>query len=261
MLAEIHNKISQDGSNLSDRLEDKLTGDFFGTIRYLPFEKGMNSVLSSARFENPITNEEWIKFFEYEKGFMEDMQFWAPHSEGEIDLLIPFSELLLGIEVKYLSGISSDDQQSDRKVDYQESCHQLARYARMLKEKAGGRKPYLLFLAPYKTMLEVKKSLQNRPIIDPDVQLGFLSWEDILESLSKIDRFQYDTGSRLMLEDLIALLRKKGFMRYYGIPSDIIEKTISNEAYIFQAKTQKVEKWNWPSEMIRKGEHYVFRKN
>ena len=29
MLAEIHNKISQSGSNLSERLEDKLTGDFF----------------------------------------------------------------------------------------------------------------------------------------------------------------------------------------------------------------------------------------
>jgi|GEM_PF-4181867 len=34
MLAEIHNKISGTGSNLSDRLEDQLTGDFFGTLRY-----------------------------------------------------------------------------------------------------------------------------------------------------------------------------------------------------------------------------------
>jgi hypothetical protein len=52
LLAEIHNKIAANGSNLTDRLEDKLTGDFFGTLRYLPFEIGMKSVLSSVRFEN-----------------------------------------------------------------------------------------------------------------------------------------------------------------------------------------------------------------
>jgi len=51
VLAEIKGKISQTGSNLSDRLEDKLTGDFFGTIRYLPFEIGLGPVLSKVRFE------------------------------------------------------------------------------------------------------------------------------------------------------------------------------------------------------------------
>ncbi|MFU1797790.1 hypothetical protein ACM1RC_28260 [Paenibacillus azoreducens] len=33
MIAEIHSKISSSGSNLSNRLEDQLTGDFFGDIR------------------------------------------------------------------------------------------------------------------------------------------------------------------------------------------------------------------------------------
>ena len=38
LIAEIYNKISKDGRNLSDRLEDQLTGDFFGTLRYMSFK-------------------------------------------------------------------------------------------------------------------------------------------------------------------------------------------------------------------------------
>lgn len=51
VIAELHNKISQNGSNLSDRLEDQLTGDFFGSIRYLPFEIGLKPVLVNVRGE------------------------------------------------------------------------------------------------------------------------------------------------------------------------------------------------------------------
>lgn len=49
MIAEIHGKISATGSNLSDRLEDKLTGDIFGSLRYLPFELGIGPILSAAQ--------------------------------------------------------------------------------------------------------------------------------------------------------------------------------------------------------------------
>ena len=45
MIAEIHGKISSSGSNLSDRMEDKLTGNFFGNLRYLPYEKGFKLLL------------------------------------------------------------------------------------------------------------------------------------------------------------------------------------------------------------------------
>ena len=45
MIAELHGKISSSGSNLSDHLEDKLTGDVFGVLRYLPFHIGMAQIL------------------------------------------------------------------------------------------------------------------------------------------------------------------------------------------------------------------------
>ncbi|KPU26283.1 hypothetical protein TR13x_10785 [Caloranaerobacter sp. TR13] len=37
MIAEMKGKISSTGSNLSERLEDKLIGDFFGALRYIPY--------------------------------------------------------------------------------------------------------------------------------------------------------------------------------------------------------------------------------
>ncbi|HDR7499589.1 hypothetical protein CN539_22140 [Bacillus toyonensis] len=52
MIAEIHGKISLDGSNLSERLEDKLTGDIFGSLRYLPYHKGLYQLLSGTKFSN-----------------------------------------------------------------------------------------------------------------------------------------------------------------------------------------------------------------
>lgn len=41
MVEEFYGKISRSGSNLSDKLEDKLTGDFFGTLRYMDFCDGL----------------------------------------------------------------------------------------------------------------------------------------------------------------------------------------------------------------------------
>jgi hypothetical protein len=57
MIAEIENKISPTGSNLSDRLEDKLTGDVFGSLSYLPKKKEIT----------PAGTDERICFIVYSK--------------------------------------------------------------------------------------------------------------------------------------------------------------------------------------------------
>jgi hypothetical protein len=146
----------------------------------------LKPVLVNVQFDNIQTNQEWIKLIQYETGYAYEMTFWYRHHEGEIDLIVQLTDTLIGIEIKYLSGLSSEDEEMDQAIDYQESSNQLARYSRMLMEIKGDQTPYLLFLAPYKTMLEVKKSLQNRSIISPEVKLGFFSWEDVLESLTKL---------------------------------------------------------------------------
>jgi hypothetical protein len=258
LLAEIHNKIATNGSNLTDRLEDNLTGDFFGALRYLPFEIGMKSVLSSVRFENNKLPQEWNRIIQKEKGYMQEMKFWYRHLEGEIDLLVPLENIILGIEVKYLSGISSEDENVDIIIDYQESCNQLARYSRMLKDIADCKTPYLIFLAPYRMMQEVEKSLQNRSIIAPEVKLGFLCWEDVLDSLCEIDLVQLDIGQKMIIQDLQSLLSKKRFMRYSGISQNILEKAITKQGYVFQVESQKTKTMKWPSKLISEENYYVF---
>jgi hypothetical protein len=53
LLAEIHGKISFEGSNLSERLEDQLKANVFGTLRYIPFHKGFKHILTNVTFFSP----------------------------------------------------------------------------------------------------------------------------------------------------------------------------------------------------------------
>lgn len=147
MIAEIYNKISQTGSNLSDRLEDKLTGDFFGTVRYLPFEIGMKLVLSSVRFNDKTRDAEWQQLISGWEGHPGQFNFWHRHSEGEIDLLLRLHNVVVGIEVKYLSGISSEDEETEQIISLEESKNQLARYARMLDDIGGELPKFLVFFS------------------------------------------------------------------------------------------------------------------
>lgn len=48
-VAEIHGKISAVGTNLSERMEDLLTSDVFGCMRYLPAQKVLIPFLRTAR--------------------------------------------------------------------------------------------------------------------------------------------------------------------------------------------------------------------
>ena len=51
MIVEIKGKISSIGSNLSDKSEDKLTRDLFGTLRYISFNKVSKSILSKTKLK------------------------------------------------------------------------------------------------------------------------------------------------------------------------------------------------------------------
>ena len=52
MIAELHGKISSRGTNLKETLEDNLTGNVFGSLRYIPFSKGIKHILLKVIEEN-----------------------------------------------------------------------------------------------------------------------------------------------------------------------------------------------------------------
>lgn len=261
MLAEIHHKISRSGSNLSDRLEDQLTGDFFGAIRYLPFQRGLKQVLKGVRFELAGQNPRprWQQHMDSILDYECTLKFWPRHPEGEIDLLLDHPDVVIGIEVKYFSGISSDDGEVEE-VSPEESCHQLARYARMLEDIRNDRPAYLVFLAPFDVLLPIESDMKNRSVIHTNVQLGFLGWQNVLEQMQMIDTSSYDIGQQIIIRDLKDLLVKKGFERFRGMLSGIRDLTIDGQAYQYKLKTDEPRIINWSISSQIKEEHYVFNK-
>lgn len=89
MIAEIHGKISSSGSNLSDRMEDKLTGDFFGNLRYLPYEKGLKLLLGEMKIHKGNPGEISDRILNVRNSFISDkIKFWPSHRNAELDLSI-----------------------------------------------------------------------------------------------------------------------------------------------------------------------------
>lgn len=208
MLAEIEGKISRMGSNLSERLEDNLTGNVFGALRYIPFSKGLGELLANSVFP-PTLNDDLRKI---DSDFWADnIEFWPYDREGELDALIDFSTMLIGIEVKYHSGLSSDDDvvnDIDGK-EIQLSVNQLARESRILARKGQAKQKLLLFIADRKACKEVYENITGRGIIEQGVVFGYVSWQDILRALKQL--VLTDAYQQVIIRDLINLLTRKGF--------------------------------------------------
>ena len=219
MVEEFYGKISRSGANLSDGLEDKLTGDFFGSLRYMNFHDGLQKILNLALFKSEgfqkdvpkvISIIENIKCYELQDGV--NIEFWPKKTDGEnrgeLDVLLKFDNCFIGIEVKFRSGLSSDDQ--------------LIREAGMLCDWADGKDKILLFVAPHQSCISIDKKNYDE-INKKDVILAFVSWEDILQSLKEINIGETNVGQHLIIQDLIQLLTHKGF--------DVFSTMIANVPY------------------------------
>jgi len=213
MIAEIHNKISRTGSNLHDRLENQLTGDFFGTLRYLPFTLGLLPVLEKARWMSGPDSQPLVPPSQEASEYSHRLRFWPRLPNGEIDVLLRMPARTCGIEVKYYSPISSDDPASTDEGGAQPgaetSKHQLARYARSLCRLRDGRSKYLLLVATRSDGQAIAEGARDR--IAAGVAFWFLSWEDSLQALRESLPRSKRTWQRRILRDLIRLLERKGF--------------------------------------------------
>ena len=261
MISEIKGKISQTGSNLTNRLEDKLTGDFFGAIRYLPFEDGLKGLLSQVEFAREKDIEEWNKMLSTQIGYAVKYTFWPSHPKGEIDLLIEFGNVIIGIEVKYMSGISSEDEQTQNEpMNYEESVHQLSRYSEMLEDRASNRKAYLIFLAPYSIQQNVKKSLDVKYQISPFVTVGFVNWEDLHTEIVQRSQLAKPGVQQLILTDTEQLLRVKRLVRYSGFTNKNTTQNMPHVPYVFYKNNNLAgSTWTWQEIHLTEEQPYVYK--
>lgn len=192
MIAEIYHKFTTS-------LEDELTGNFFGTLRYLPFNRGVNQIL-----KNYVVSED-PEVKKILTGIMDDdfdIEFWKRSEDGmvEIDGYIPLSNVGIGIEVKYQSGLSGENQlEKEAKVILNEWCKN--------KDKI------LLFVAGGEEGKQIYIENRKKAIFQ-EVHLAYLSWQDILLGLDQVTTIS--PFEERMIEDLKQLLKEKGFTSFEG---------------------------------------------
>lgn len=234
MIAEIKGKISGSGSNLNDRLEDDLTGNIFGTLRYMSFNYGLKQILMQGIYPKSLANiienideEEWSQF----------IKFWPYDKEGELDVLIDFNDIIIGIEVKYLSGLSSDDAVNNNSLDSyvtstekynDKSINQLSREARIISRLGSNKKKILIFIADEESCREVYKDVKFRGIIENGVELAYISWQRFLHGIE--DLKVENVYEKVIIRDLKDLLIKKGFESFKDF---IIEDKVEDNWYDF----------------------------
>ena len=220
MVEEFYGKISRSGSNLSDNLEDKLTGDFFGTLRYIDFYDGLQPILCGAlrKSENQQeTSQDAIQLLKNVNCTNirdeEHIKFWPKHDLGELDVLLDFDNCCIGIEVKLNSGLSSDDQ--------------LMREAEILCDLAKDKAKILLFIAGHESCVSVYRAYKA-VIRKQGVCFVFASWEDILQSMKDLlnggNESKYTFGQRLMISDLVRLLTRKEFDTFLSMTNGISDR-------------------------------------
>lgn len=236
MIAEVKGKLWQTGHNLNEMLEDNLTGNFFGALRYIPFDLALRNIFSAGVY--PIRIGDLIGKISAE--FWSDkIEFWPKADEGEIDALLNFDDTIIGIEVKYASGLSSDDDvDNSAKIDEQSieanpSENQLSRESRIISRKGTDKTKILLFIANSDACQTVYADALSRNIISNDVQLGYISWQSILVELKKLkldDRYY-----QVIIDDLISLLTKKGFESFKDMYVDFDADIDQEKFYSFYA--------------------------
>ena len=238
LIAEIYGK-------LENHMEDELTGNVFGTMRYTSFDKIFKPILKACIRPKEIGSV----IDKINCDFWGDkIKFWAYDKLGEIDVLINFDEVILGIEVKYLSGLSG--------------ANQLEREAEIITRKACGREKILLFLAPEGTCLDIVTADYRKNFLDTwDVKLCYIAWEDLFTELKNL---AYDAAlnpyEKIIADDLIKLLTLKEFERFKSFDLGDVEEVFVEDGYFdFIAVENNSAQINFVyDEKIEEGNFYEF---
>lgn len=235
MIAEIYGKLSSTGSNLSDRLEDQLTGDTFGALRYIAPEFGIIPVLTTSYF---LAENGKRQHLDLTAPTALQVRFWPWLIEVEPDLLLELMEAAakpcaIIIEVKYGSGLSSDDSQNlsetktlscsegtdttnQQRDDLAPSRNQLIRQMRSLAKAYPNHRRILVYLTkdilfPQDLFCRVRMRASEDGLAH--TELYWLSWHDVPGSL-EAKYLSLSPRDKIVVDDLLALFRRKGFERF-----------------------------------------------
>jgi len=262
-IAEIHGKISEAGTNLSERMEDLLTSDVFGCMRYLPADKALLPFLRTARsFQGKI-------FFIPDEIIRVHYAFWPwlitrdrKPCEPDIVLGLEVKGLqvhLIMVEAKYYSGLSSEEDEC------LEPNNQLARELDNLDLVSSvglGWKPQLtiasrtlLFVTqhmgiPHDLLAQSLAEYNRKRNRDGDI--FWTSWRFLPSILEQSLKEESITENIAVLGDMRRLLLRKGLIMFHGV-EPVTEHFTLPEFYHFTAR-----KYSWPNIPESLGIDYTF---
>ena len=262
-VAEIHGKISEAGTNLSERMEDLLTSDVFGCMRYLSDEKALLPFLRTARSFNGRKLEILAEIIQVHTVFWPWLK--SPNCiPCQLDVIIGLETRgkhvhLFGVEAKYYSGLSSEEGERLAPND------QLARELDNLDSVSSidvGWKPELdiasrtlLFVTQHMGIphnLLAQSLAEYRRKRNKDGDIFWTSWRFlpyILERSLKNERVPENVA---VLEDMLRLLMRKGLTMFLGV-EPVNEYFIIPEFYHIIARN-----YTWPKIPESPGINYTF---
>jgi len=250
-VAEIHGKISETGTNLSERMEDLLTSDIFGCMRYLPAQKALIPLLQTARslHGNILTIRGEVIRVRY--------SFWpwlklANRIPCEPDVVLGLETEenqvhLVLIEAKYYSGLSSEEDeraepndQLARELDNLDvlSCATLGWETHLeIVSRA------LLFVTqdmgiPHGLLAKSLAEYARKRNKDGDI--FWASWRFLPPILERNLEKESVPENRAVMADMLALLLRKGLIMFGGV-EPITEYFALPEFYHFTPT-----KYSWP---------------
>jgi len=227
-IAEIRGKISGEGTNLSERMEDLLTSDIFGCFRYLPSDKGLIQFLNTAKsfHGHALVLPSEVVGVHY--------SFWPwvklhGCTPCEPDVVVGLETErkclhLFFVEAKYRSGLSSEEDEGESPND------QLARELDNLDTISPVNLNWSSdLIITSRTLLFVTQDMgMPRTLIAQSLSeyqrkrnrqgaIYWTSWRFLQSILEKNLRQESSCQSIAVMEDMLKLLLRKGLTVFRGV--------------------------------------------
>ena len=252
-LAEIHGKIADSGTNTSERMEDLLTSNVFGCLRYIPANKALIPFLETA-----------ISFHGKSLTIQNDVievhsAFWPWLTPPgcipcEPDIVFGFETAgntvhVVMIEAKYYSELSSEeDERPDPNSQLARELDNLNTITPLMLKwdssiKIASRTLIYITQDMGIPRKDIAKSLDEYKRKRGNMgDIFWTSWRLLPPILDKIIADEKDSGRKAAIDDLLLLLLRKGLIMFQGIEPCLFQLTSKD----FKFYKQATHRYIWP---------------
>jgi hypothetical protein len=257
-IAELRGKLNPERpQGVSERMEDLLTSDVFGTMKYVGWDKGFIDWIKTAEAA-PVspTAPPINSLFGTGEISHVDYKFWPVLTNGlepDLALLVTVGSrkfLLIVVEAKYFSGTSDRDDEEwakQRDLTGSQLADQVSGLYKMSEKEltqwfdivGKGQKPLQkhelkkihLFITMNSALpvLDYEKALKKMKEPWP-VSSYWLSWNDLSECIEK-HLNQRIIGQKELIQDLYMLLHRKGLVPFSGFSMSPVELKMEDASF------------------------------